>query len=212
MKTRGIDWNTITGIAVSSVVPNATTSFQRMASKYLRLEAVVVSASLELGLKISYDPPSAVGADRICNAVGGFVKYGGPLVLVDFGTATTFDVITADAEYLGGIIAPGIQTTANALHQVAALLPKVEYKFPEKIIASNTEASLQAGLMYGTVDMIDGMIHRIAAEFDQPVKMVATGGLAKVVVPKLKTVKKIEPFLTLDGLRIIFERVKGSKL
>lgn len=207
---QGIDWRQITGVALSSVVPNVTQTFQHMASKYLKLEPVVVNARLDLGIRILYDNPLAVGADRLCNAVAGYARWGGPLIILDFGTATTFDVISASGEYMGGIIAPGVQTTATVLHQVASLLPRVELKFPPKIIATNTETSIQAGLMFGTIDMVNGLIRRIKAEFTTEVRTVATGGLARMIVPRLESVQFLEPMLTLDGLAIIFNRVKDK--
>lgn len=204
---QGIDWRQISGVALSSVVPNVTPTFQHMAAKYLKIEPVIVTASLSLGIQILYDNPLAVGADRLCNAVAGYARWGGPLIILDFGTATTFDVISARGEYLGGIIAPGVQTAATVLHQAASLLPRVELKFPPKIIASNTETSIQAGLMFGTIDMVNGLIRRIKAEFATEVRTVATGGLARMIVPRLESVQFLEPMLTLDGLIIIYNRV-----
>lgn len=202
-----INCDQITGVAISSVKPDVTPSFQQMATKYLNINPVVVTANLNLGIKIMYDNPASVGADRICNAIAGFSRYGGPLIVLDFGTATTFDVVSETGDYLGGIIAPGIQMTANMLHRMTALLPRVELKFPEKIIATSTETSIQAGLMYGTVEMVDGLIQRIKSNFAREVQTIATGGLAQTIVPQLKSVQQVEPMLTLEGLRIIYERV-----
>ncbi len=151
----------IEGVAISSVVPNLTEIFVLMARKYLGAEPVIVSADLRLGIKIHYEDPHTVGADRLCNAVAGFAKYGGPLIIIDFGTATTYDVISARGDYLGGVIAPGIETSAADLHRRAAKLPKIELKFPKEVVGRDTASSMQAGILYGAVDAMEGMIERI---------------------------------------------------
>lgn len=197
----------IKGGVISSVVPNLTPSFQQILEDYFHVDPVIVNSDLKLDLKILYENPSAVGADRICNAVAGFQKFGGPLVILDFGTATTFDVVTKDNEYMGGIIAPGIEMSASVLHQRAARLPKVGLKFPTSVVGRTTESSIQSGLMYGTVELINGLISRIETELGTPFETVATGGLASVVAPYTDKIKTIEPFLTLDGLRLIYEQV-----
>lgn len=205
-----IEKNQFEGGIISSVVPNLTLTFTQVLEDYFQLQPVIVSSELNIDLKIMYDDPSAVGADRICNAVAGFHQFGGPLVILDFGTATTFDVVSEKNEYLGGIIAPGIELTASVLHQRAARLPKVDLKFPLSIIGKTTESSIQSGLMFGTVELINGLISRIEKELDAPVKTVATGGLAKVVSPQTNKIEHIEPFLTLEGLRLIYDRVGES--
>ncbi|HPG38020.1 MAG TPA: type III pantothenate kinase [bacterium] len=204
----GYDISAVKGVSISSVVPNVTATFEKVAVKYLGLEPVVVSSKIKTGLKIMYDNPANVGADRICNAVAGYEKFGGPLVIVDLGTATTFDVITKNGEYLGGIIAPGIEMSAMILHQRAAKLPRVELHFPESVIGQSTETSMQSGLMYGTVEMVKGFINRINQEMGQEVKVVLTGGLARLIINKLGSGYTLEPFLTLEGLKKIFEKVK----
>jgi len=204
---QGFDLTTVSGVAISSVVPDMTIHFEKMAVKYLHRKPVTVSHDLRIGLKIRYQNPAHVGADRICNAVGGIARYGTPLIIVDFGTATTFDVVSAEGEYLGGIIAPGIESSAAILHQRAARLPRVALRFPESAIGYSTETSIQSGLMYGTVEMIDGMVDRIQREMGLEVKTVATGGLAKVILCELRRVRQIDEHLTLDGLRLIYERV-----
>jgi type III pantothenate kinase len=209
LKSNSIDMKQVQGGIVSSVVPNLTSTFIQMLEDYFHLNPIVVSSELKLDLKILYEDPRAVGADRICNAVAGFHFFGGPLVILDFGTATTFDIISANNEYLGGIIAPGIELTASVLHQRAARLPKVELKFPQSIIGTTTESSIQSGLMFGTVELINGLITRIEGQLGTSVKTVATGGLAKVVVPHTTKIERVEPFLTLDGLRLIYEQVVG---
>jgi len=193
-------------------VPNLTSTFIRVFEEYFKITPVVVSADLNLELKILYENPRDVGADRICNAVAGFHYYRGPLVILDFGTATTFDVVSENNEYLGGIIAPGIELTASILHQRAAKLPKVDLQFPTRVIGRNTESSIQSGLMFGTVELINGLIARIEGELGKSVETVATGGLANVVAPYTDRIKKIEPFLTLDGLRLIYEHIGQRSL
>ncbi len=209
LKSNSIEIDQIQGGVISSVVPNLTSTYFMLLEDYFKIKPILVSSDLKLDLKILYEDPRAVGADRICNAVAGFHFFGGPLVVLDFGTATTFDVVSASNEYLGGIIAPGIELTASILHQRAARLPKVELKFPASVIGVTTEASIQSGLMFGTVELINGMISRIEQQLGGPVKTIATGGLASVVSPFTKKIEHIEPFLTLDGMRLIYEQFVG---
>jgi type III pantothenate kinase len=206
MESEGFSPSQLNGFALSSVVPNITPLFERVVANRLKVPMVNVTADLDTGIKILYENPQHVGADRICNAVAGFAHYGGPLVVVDFGTATTFDIVTANAEYLGGIIAPGPETTAEILHRAAAKLPKVELRFPPELIGRNTETSIQSGLMYGGVEMIEGLNRRLKEALGPKTRIIATGGLAPVFMGYLKTVEAIEPSLTLEGLRIIFDR------
>lgn len=206
LESEGFRLDQMQGCALSSVVPHLTPVFERMLQQRLRVPFVNVSSDLDTGIKILYENPRQVGADRICNAVAGYDKFGGPLVVVDFGTGTTFDVVTKNAEYLGGIIAPGPETTATVLHHVSAKLPRVELEFPASVIGRTTEASIQAGLMFGGVELIDGLNRRIKRELGEDTRIVATGGLANVFLPHLATVERVEPDLTLEGLGIIFER------
>jgi type III pantothenate kinase len=207
LKSNSIEMDQVQGGIISSVVPNLTSTFMQVLEDYFQQNPIIVSSELKIDLKILYEDPRAVGADRICNAVAGFHRYGGPLVILDFGTATTFDVVSANNEYLGGIIAPGIELTASVLHQRAARLPKVELKFPATVIGTTTESSIQAGLMFGTVELINGLITRIERQLGTSVKTVATGGLAKVVAPYANKKVPVEPFLTLEGLRLIYEQI-----
>ncbi len=210
LRSNSIEVDQIRGGIISSVVPNLTSTFIQVLEDYLHLQPIIVSSDLDIDLKILYEDPRAVGADRICNAVAGVHLFGGPLVILDFGTATTFDIVSENKEYLGGIIAPGIELTASVLHQRAARLPKVELKFPTSVIGRTTESSIQSGLMFGTVELINGLISRIEDELGTSVRTVATGGLAKVVVPCTSKIERVEPFLTLEGLRLIFEQVKNK--
>lgn len=196
----------IRGFSLGSVVPNLTPVFMHVAESRLRVPAISVSADLDTGIKILYENPQAVGADRICNAVAGYERFGGPLIVVDFGTATTFDVVSAQGEYLGGIIAPGLESSSSLLHRAAAKLPKVELRFPDELIGRTTETSMQAGLMFGGVELVDGLNRRLKEQLGEGTKIIATGGLASVLMPKLSTVQRIEPFLTLEGLLLIYKR------
>jgi type III pantothenate kinase len=206
----GLDLLQVKGSIISSVVPNLTLVLEDMIRQRLHHQPIVVSARLDLGIKIHYDDPTTVGADRLCNAVGGYARYGGPLIVVDFGTATTFDVVSDAGDYLGGIIAPGIETSLQTLHRRAARLMKVELRFPPRLIGRNTETSMQAGLMYGTAEMVVGLVRRISAELGTVPKVILTGGLAPVMVPELPSDYRLDPHLTLHGMRLIYQRVVAS--
>jgi len=198
----------IKGVIISSVVPNITPAFIKMAEEKFALDPVLVTSELDFGLVNKYSDPKAVGADRLVNAIAGYTRYGGPLILIDFGTATTFDVVSENKEYLGGIIAPGVESSAMVLHRNAARLPKVAMKFPNRLIGNSTETSIQAGIMFGTVEMIDGMVRRIIAEMGQDTKTVATGGLASLIIPYCSMVHDADPMLTLEGLNIIYSMIQ----
>ena len=200
----------IDGVGISSVVPDLTDVFESLARKYFKAEPVTVTASLDLGMRVLYTDPAAVGADRLCNAIAGFRKYGGPLVVIDFGTATTFDVIAASGDYLGGVITLGLDSTASELHRRAAKLPKIELRFPPSVIGKETEASMQSGVMFGTVDAVEGIIRRIAAELGEKPKVIATGGLSGIIAAHTTVIEACEPSLVLDGVRLIYERVKRN--
>lgn len=207
----GITLKRISAIGISSVVPNLTDVMQRMSKKYFKIDPVIVSSSLSLGIKILYDDPMSVGADRLCNAVAGYAKYKGPLVIVDFGTATTFDVISKEGEYLGGVIAPGIETSAGELHRRAAKLPKIDIHFPKNVVGKNTVASMQSGILYGALDSMETMIRRISKEIDDYPTVIATGGFSELMMKHSKILNKHEPTLVLDGIRIIVEKMAGKK-
>ncbi|HEX9935438.1 MAG TPA: type III pantothenate kinase [bacterium] len=195
------------GCVISSVVPSLTGVFAEMARQAFSTEPVIIDSETETGLVVRIDSPRTLGADRICNAVAGFARFGGPLIVVDFGTATTFDVISERGEYLGGVIALGIKTAAQGLHRVAAKLPKVDISFPESVVGRDTETCMQSGILWGTVAMVDGLIDRIALEAGwNAVRAVGTGGLAGIVQSHSKRIERVEPFLTLDGMRIIYEK------
>jgi type III pantothenate kinase len=195
----------VTGVVLSSVVPTATQALREMVRRYFGFQPVVVEPGVKTGVPVLTDNPKEVGADRIVNALAAFTKFGGPCVVVDFGTATTFDCVSQQGEYVGGAIAPGLQVGARALFEQTARLPLVELVAPRTVIGKNTVESVQSGLIYGYASMIDGMIERIAKELGQAT-VVATGGLAPVVIGECRAVDEHEPWLTLEGLRLVFEK------
>ncbi len=199
----------IEGVGLSSVVPEMTLTFKRMIDKYLHQNPLIVEADLDLGMEIKYLDPKAVGADRICNAVAGMYHYGQPLIILDFGTATTFDCIDSNGDYIGGIICPGIESAASVLHRKAARLPKIELQFPAQLIGRNTEESMQSGIMYGSIEMISGLIRMIKKEFGTSTKVIATGGLANMIAARTPSIDHIEPDLNLEGINLIYQRNRG---
>ncbi len=203
-----IKMDRITGAIISSVVPSLNPVFDRMINQYLKFSPLFINEDIELGVKIMYEEPKMVGADRICTAAAGFHKYGGPLIVIDFGTATTYDVILKDGSYLGGIISPGIETASEILHTKAAKLPLVEQKFPDRIIGRNTEESIQSGIMYGTKVQVEGVVNLIKNEINNNPKVIATGGFAELIKEKTKIIDFYEPFLILEGLNLIYKKNK----
>jgi type III pantothenate kinase len=195
----------VTGVILSSVVPSATQALREMVSGYFRFQPVVVEPGVKTGVPVLTDNPKEVGADRIVNALAAFTRYGGPAIVVDFGTATTFDVVSENGELLGAVIAPGLQVAARALFEQAAQLPLVELVAPRSVVGKNTVESVQSGLVFGYASMVDGMVERIAKDLGHPT-VIATGGLAPVVIGECRTVDHHEPWLTLEGLRLVFER------
>ncbi len=195
----------ITGIAVSSVVPRVTMSLRDMARKYFGFEAVIVGPGVKTGMPIHTDNPREVGADRIVNSVAAFARWGGPAVVIDFGTATTFDAVSPKGEYLGGAIVPGIEISLEALTNRAAALRRVELVEPRSVIGKNTVESIQSGVIFGYAGLVDGLCERMERELGECV-IVATGGLSSLIAPYCETIDHVEPWLTLDGLRLIYER------
>lgn len=205
-RNEGFDDTALDGIVISSVVPPLMTALEHMCQRYFHCTPLVVGPGIKTGLQIKYENPRDVGADRIVNAVAAVHKYGPPLIVVDFGTATTFCVIDTAGQYLGGVIAPGIQISTEALVHRAAKLPRIELLRPQRVIGRNTVTSMQSGVVFGFVGQVDGIVERIRAELPLPFKVVATGGLADLVSPESKTIQYTQPYLTLEGLHILWER------
>jgi len=193
----------IKAIAISSVVPQLMYSLQRMGQKYFSLDPLIIGPGIKTGLNIITDNPREVGADRIVNAVAALNIYGGPLIIVDFGTATTFCAISEAGDYLGGAIAPGIGISMEALFDKAAKLPRVELIRPERVIGKDTTSSMQSGIVFGFVGQVDGIVRRMKAEFKKETMVIATGGFANLIACESETIDKVNPLLTLEGLRII---------
>lgn len=196
----------INAIIISSVVPPVVPTLERMCQRYFGLSPLLIGPGVKTGMDIRYDNPREVGADRIVNAVAAYEKYGGPAIIVDFGTATTFCAVDAKGVYLGGSICPGIGISTEALVQRTAKLPRIELKRTDSVICRNTIESMQAGVFYGFVGQVEGIVSRMRRELDMSARVVATGGLAVVIAPATKTIDVVEPMLTLEGLRIIYER------
>lgn len=204
----GITVEELSGIIISSVVPPLMSALTEMSRRYMHKEPLVISSEINMGINLLVDNPWEVGADRIVNAVAGYALYGGPLIIVDFGTATTIDAVSTDGDYLGGAIAPGIGISTEALFQKAAKLPRVELVKPQQVIGRNTIASMQSGIIYGFAGQVDGIVKRMFQEFTVAPQVIATGGLATLIARESETLQTVNPLLTLDGLRIIYERNK----
>ncbi len=210
LELQGFAWGSLDAGIVSSVVPPAVFPIQRFFKQYLGAPALVVGPGIKTGMPILYENPREVGADRIVNAVAAFETYHSGCIIVDFGTATTWDVVTPRGEYLGGAIAPGIQISAEALYSHAAKLPRVEIHRPGKVIGRNTVSSMQSGLLYGYAGMVDALVTRIRAEVDFPAKCLATGGLARLLASESSTIETTDELLTLKGLKILYDRNVGG--
>jgi type III pantothenate kinase len=205
LEADGRSWADVAGVIVSSVVPKLTVAYEQIAQFVTGNPPMIVGPGLKTGMPIRYDNPHEVGADRIVNGVAAHHAYGGPVVVVDFGTATTIDVIDAHGAYLGGAIAPGVETSAEALFSKAARLSKVDLEAPDKVIGTNTRESLQAGLLLGEAAMVDGLVRRVWGELGTETPVIATGGLAVSMAVLCDTVTAVEPDLTLRGLMLIYE-------
>jgi len=204
LQNAGKTLDEITGISLASVVPPLTGRVLHACREYLKQEPLVVDAGVKTGIKILYEDPRAVGADRVCDAVAVMKLYGGPACVVDFGTATSFNALTKDGEYLGGAITAGINLAAEALFTHAAKLPHIDLQVPPSVIGRNTVHAMQSGLLFGYVSMVEGMVARFRSELGSDMKVIATGGLAEVVAKETKVIDIIAPWLTLEGLRILW--------
>ena len=202
----GIDYKAITAIVIASVVPPLNYTLKRMSELYFNLTPLMIDHTTDLGLEILYHPPSDVGADRLVDAVAAIYKYGAPCIVVDFGTATTFNAIDSSSRYLGGVITPGVSISSEALFQRAARLPPVEIKRPQSVIGSSTVGSMQSGLYYGFVGLVDGILRRMLEELGTSTHVIATGGLASLIATGSELIESVDETLTLDGLRLIYER------
>ncbi|MCI0488259.1 MAG: type III pantothenate kinase [Blastocatellia bacterium] len=200
-----MDSAAVAGMAISSVVPSLDFTLRKMAEVYFRITPLFVDTT-NAGMEVLYDDPREVGPDRIADAVAAFAKYGGPSIVVDFGTATTFNAISRKGEYLGGVICPGIQISSEALFQRAARLRRVDIGRPERVIGTNPTSSLQSGLYYGYISMADGVLERMIEEMDEQARVIATGGLASLISRGSRLIETVDADLTLEGLRMIYER------
>lgn len=212
MSISGLSLNRIDGCIISTVVPAALFNLRQIAERFLNVKPLVVGKpGVDLGLKIRIDRPETVGADRLANAVGAHIKYAGDLVVIDFGTATTFDVIAADGGYEGGIIAPGVNLSIEALYLAAAQLPRIALEPPEKVIGDSTLSAMQSGVFWGYISMIEGLVARIKQEFGKPLTIVATGGLSTLFNDSTKVIEYVDRDLTIDGLLEIYKRNSPPK-
>jgi type III pantothenate kinase len=208
----GISVDQVKHIIISSVVPPVESTLRRVCEKYFHLQPLFVEPGIKTGMPVLVDNPTELGADRLVNAIAAYERYGGPCIVVDFGTATTFDVISAKGEYLGGAISPGLGISADALFARAARLGRVDIRRPAKVIGTNTVTHLQSGLYYGYIGLVDGILERMTAELGTQPKVISTGGLARQISADSRFIAQIDDMLTLDGLRILFERNRSARV
>ncbi len=203
-ESRGLDWSTVDGVAIASSVPPLVAVFVELCRSYLSCDPIVVGPGIKTGVKLLIDNPREVGPDRVANSLAAYQLYGGPAIVVDFGTGLNFDVVSSAGEFLGGSIAPGFGIAADALFGRAARLIQVEFVRPPRAIGKNTVHSVQSGLIFGYVGLVEGIVRRIQAELDRPAVVIGTGGLAEVIAQETTVIQHLEPNLTLEGLRIVY--------
>ena len=202
----GLSFKEVEDIIISTVVPPIIPILETMSQRYFHTKPILVGPGIKTGIKLKYENPREIGADRIVNVVGAYEQYGGPLIVIDIGTATTFDVVDTNGDFLGGVISPGLGTAAEGLFQRAAKLPRIELVTPKNIICRNTINGMQAGLIFGFAGHIEAIVHRIKKEYGREMEVVATGGFAKMIAKESTTIDRIDYFLTLTGLRALYER------
>lgn len=210
LRLNSIGPESIHHIVISCVVPTLVPVFEELSRKYLKRDPVVVGPGTKSGISILYNNPTEVGADRIVNAIAGFEKYGGPLIIVDFGTATTFDAVSEKGEYLGGAIFPGLNISLDALYESTAKLSPVDIVLPEHVIGKSTKESIQSGTVFGFVGVIESIVSKMQNEMGKPAKVIGTGGVLPVIQNQVKCIQTVDPYLTLEGLRILYQRNRSS--
>jgi len=210
LRLNGIGPESIHHIVISCVVPPLVPVFEELSRKYIKCDPLLVGPGIKTGIPILYNNPAEVGADRIVNAIAGFAKYGGPLIIVDFGTATTFDAVSDKGEYLGGAIFPGLKIALEALYKSTAKLSPVDILLPDHVIGKSTKESIQSGTVYGFVGVIDSIVSRMQNEIGKSAKVIGTGGVLPVIQNQVKCIQTVDPFLTLEGLRLLYQRNRSS--